>query len=268
LPPHNAEIFAVSGGLLHEGGRVPAPKPGSSADQRRYASTVAAAQGKENAACVGAAVKQTTADPDACLTADEKRKVGKAADKSTRDQAARCGGDAVPDFAADDARRVNASAQNRELALLSDLFGSSLVDVISTDRAVGNCQVTIVRGYERIVAAKLKEFVRCKKEALAAGVFGAAGAAEVLTVGYEELRRTALGDAAPGSGRGIGLALFLRSGMAAWMESCAALVPPRGATSARAATAPLVPLDLRLEVATLLAEMALAVHAPGGRPSC
>jgi hypothetical protein len=95
-----------------------------------------------------------------------------------------------------------------------------------------------------------------------------AGAPEALTAGYEELRRAALGAGAPGSGRGIGLALFLRSGLAAWMESCAALVPPRGAATGRAATPPLVPLDLRLEVATLLAEMALAVHAPGGRPSC
>jgi hypothetical protein len=95
-----------------------------------------------------------------------------------------------------------------------------------------------------------------------------AGAPEALAAGYEELRGAALGAGAPGSGRGIGLALFLRSGMAAWMESCAALVPPPGAASALAATPPLVPLDLRLEVATLLAEMALAVHAHGGRPSC
>jgi hypothetical protein len=94
-----------------------------------------------------------------------------------------------------------------------------------------------------------------------------AGARETLAAGYEDLRRAALGGA-PGSGRGIGLALFLRSGMAAWMESCAALVPPRGAATARAATPPLVPLDLRLEVATILAEMALAVHVHEGRPSC
>ena len=95
---------------------------------------------------------------------------------------------------------------------------------------------------------------------------GGAGAQDALAAGYEELRRAAFGGAA-GSGRGVGLVLFLRSGMAAWMESCAALVPPRGAT-VRAAAPPVVPLDLRLEVATLLAEMALAVHAHEGRPSC
>jgi len=94
-----------------------------------------------------------------------------------------------------------------------------------------------------------------------------AGAQGTLAAGYEELRRAALGGGAARPARGIGLALFLRSGMAAWMESCAALVPPRGAT-VRAAAPPVVPLDLRLEVATLLAEMALAVHAHEGRPSC
>ena len=93
-----------------------------------------------------------------------------------------------------------------------------------------------------------------------------AGAREALAPGYEELRRAALGGAA-GSGRGRGLALFLRSGMAAWMETCAALVPSREAPP-RAADPPVVPLDLRLEVATLLAEMALTVHTHGGRPAC
>jgi hypothetical protein len=95
-----------------------------------------------------------------------------------------------------------------------------------------------------------------------------AEAQQALAAGYEELRRAALGGGAPGAGRGIGLALFLRSGMAAWMATCAALVRPHGAATARAVAPPVVPLDLRLEVATLLAEMALAVHAPGGMPSC
>lgn len=95
-----------------------------------------------------------------------------------------------------------------------------------------------------------------------------AGTPEPLAAGYEDLRRAALGGAAAGAGRGIGLALFLRSGMAAWMETCAALVRPHGEATARATVAPVVPLDLRLEVATLLAEMALAVHAHGGMLAC
>jgi hypothetical protein len=91
-----------------------------------------------------------------------------------------------------------------------------------------------------------------------------AGAREALTAGYEELRGAALGQAG-GAGRGIGLALFVRSGMAAWMETCAALLIPRAPTVRRpVADPPGVPPDVRGEVALLLAEMALSVHVHGG----
>ena len=90
------------------------------------------------------------------------------------------------------------------------------------------------------------------------------GAREVFVAGYEDLRRAALRRAVA-SGRGVGLALFVRSGMAAWMEACAALPRPPAATSVRpTAQAPLVPDDFRVEVAMLLAGMALSVHAQGG----
>lgn len=93
-----------------------------------------------------------------------------------------------------------------------------------------------------------------------------AGAREALTAGYEELRGAALGQAT-GSGRGIGFALFIRSGMAAWMETCAALLIPREPTARRAAAdLPRMPPDVRVEVAMLLAEMALSVHVQGGMP--
>jgi hypothetical protein len=92
-----------------------------------------------------------------------------------------------------------------------------------------------------------------------------AGGREALAAGYEELRRAAL-ERAGGSGRGIGLAVFIRSGMAAWMETCAALLGPRD-RAARGPTAepPRVPPDVRVEVAMLLAEMALSGHVQGGR---
>jgi len=91
-----------------------------------------------------------------------------------------------------------------------------------------------------------------------------AGAREALVAGYEELRRSALCHAS-GSGRGIGFALFVRGGMAAWMVRCAALLRPSEAPPARrsASEQPLVPQDFRVEVASLLAEMALSAHAQG-----
>ena len=91
-----------------------------------------------------------------------------------------------------------------------------------------------------------------------------AEARDVLVAGYEDLRRAALRRTAA-SGRGIGLSLFVRSGMAAWMEACAALPRPTAATFVRpTAPAPLVPDAFRVEVAMLLAGMALSVHAQGG----
>lgn len=90
-----------------------------------------------------------------------------------------------------------------------------------------------------------------------------ARAREALVAGYEELRRSAFGRAS-GSGRGVGFALFVRSGMAAWMKTCAALPrPPEEAARRSATEQPLVPQDFRVEVASLLAEMALSAHTQG-----
>jgi hypothetical protein len=91
-----------------------------------------------------------------------------------------------------------------------------------------------------------------------------ARAREALIAGYEELRRTVLGRAG-GSGRGVGFALFVRGGMAGWMATCAVLPRPPNAPVAQRSVAekPLVPQDFRVEVATLLAEMALSAHAQG-----
>lgn len=91
-----------------------------------------------------------------------------------------------------------------------------------------------------------------------------ARAREALIAGYEELRRTVLGRAG-GSDRGVGFALFVRSGMAGWMATCAALPRPPKTPVARRSTddQPLVPQDFRVEVASLLAEMALSAHAQG-----
>jgi len=87
---------------------------------------------------------------------------------------------------------------------------------------------------------------------------------EALIANYEDLRRRAFGRAG-GAGRGVGFALFVRSGMAGWMATCAALPLPTEAPVARrsATEQPLMPQDFRVEVATLLAEMALSAHAQG-----
>ncbi len=73
---------------------------------------------------------------------------------------------------------------------------------------------------------------------------------------YEDLRRHALGGA-PVTGGGLGLTLFLRKGMAAWMEAwrCCASRGEQGSPDAPS-LADRVPLPVQTELVTILAAMA------------
>jgi hypothetical protein len=86
---------------------------------------------------------------------------------------------------------------------------------------------------------------------------------EALASSYEDLRRLAV--AGGSHGVGTGLALFLRSGMARWMEVCIELLdrpavppPPRPAGEQHR-----VSPAIGVEVAMVLAQMALSAHAQG-----
>jgi hypothetical protein len=84
----------------------------------------------------------------------------------------------------------------------------------------------------------------------------ATASAEMLTSEYEELRRVALGGS-DGLRGGIGFALLLRRGMAAWMDAClTAALPSRPRSVPRQDFCAVAP-DLRGEVAQVLATMAL-----------
>jgi hypothetical protein len=81
-----------------------------------------------------------------------------------------------------------------------------------------------------------------------------------LTEQYEQLRRQATSRAEYGS-KGLGLALFLRRGMTAWMQAwaqCTDHVSPNA--QSQPATAAAVPIDLRAQVATLLAGIILGLQ--------
>jgi hypothetical protein len=77
---------------------------------------------------------------------------------------------------------------------------------------------------------------------------------------YEQLRREATSRSEQGS-EGWGLTLFLRRGMTAWMQAWAQCTDPDApnAQSRPAMTAP-VPIDLRGQVATLLAGIILGLQ--------
>ena len=77
---------------------------------------------------------------------------------------------------------------------------------------------------------------------------------------YEALRRAVL-EGTRGDGD-LGLALFIRRGMAAWLRAwTACATPPRSGDAIPAGPRPVLPADIRGDVARLLITMALtATH--------
>jgi hypothetical protein len=90
----------------------------------------------------------------------------------------------------------------------------------------------------------------------------AAGRSAEVVDRYEELRQQALGE----MGRGLGMVLFLREGMKAWMEAWAnaTLQLPQRPPSSPAAGLTL-PQGAREEAILVLAEMALRVQSEVNR---
>jgi hypothetical protein len=85
-------------------------------------------------------------------------------------------------------------------------------------------------------------------------------AGQDLVTHYEQLRRDATGGSACGR-EGLGLALFLRRGMTAWMQAwlqCTRCVTPQA--QIQSATPPAVPIDVRAQVASLLAGIILGLQ--------
>ena len=83
-----------------------------------------------------------------------------------------------------------------------------------------------------------------------------AGTNDDPVAGYEDLRRQAVG--APGLHNGLGMVLFLRQGMTAWMKARLQATSARvGSSCRRGDSDERIPLDLRGEAALILAGMAL-----------
>jgi hypothetical protein len=87
---------------------------------------------------------------------------------------------------------------------------------------------------------------------------GGAGAHPDLTEQYEQLRCEATNHSEHGR-EGLGLALFLRRGMTAWMQAWSQYTVTAKAHPQPAMPAT-VPIDLRTQVATLLAGIILGLH--------
>jgi hypothetical protein len=78
-----------------------------------------------------------------------------------------------------------------------------------------------------------------------------------LVLGYEGLRAQVLSQSAELS-RGLGIVLLMRQGLLAWMKAWSHCTPPVGRpTQDPSPTEKVIPLDLRANLALILAEMAL-----------
>jgi hypothetical protein len=83
-----------------------------------------------------------------------------------------------------------------------------------------------------------------------------------LSAHYEQLRQDAMRQSISG-GRGLGLALFLRSGMTTWMQAwseCASFETETHSPSGGNERRETIPVDLRSQVTSLLAGMILSLQ--------
>jgi hypothetical protein len=135
---------------------------------------VQAAQGKENTECVKRKNNDElpgASDAERCLTADPRGKVALRKTKTLADEAKFCTGVGVPEFGYTSAANVNQVAVQAELDLIHDVFGGPPVDdgLYSRNPFVFEavCQRNVVNRVEKLIQTMGREFVKCKKNALA-----------------------------------------------------------------------------------------------------
>jgi hypothetical protein len=128
---------------------------------------VAATAGKNNSGCVKNATKGT---PSAtCVPNDGSGKVAGTQAKTTADETKNlCTTTNAPNFGYGGASTGNTAAQDAEVNLFSDTYGSTdTTGVISTDKTIGKCQSGATKDLEKLIATKWKTYLKCKKTALA-----------------------------------------------------------------------------------------------------
>jgi pimeloyl-ACP methyl ester carboxylesterase len=135
---------------------------------------VAKTQGKDISKCIKDGSKGKLENPtiEDCLTADNKKKVSKAKDKTVAAFNSKC--DKTPDFGPSDPNTVNQAAVDKELDLIDQIFGSDLEAVIIKQddpntpnaKATSKCQIDITKAATKCQDAKLKAFNKCKKAGL------------------------------------------------------------------------------------------------------
>jgi V8-like Glu-specific endopeptidase len=191
-------VFQVTTTVFSSGAPLPTPTPtatpaprAQSKDQQKCINAmnsagtkVAATQGRANVACVKDAGKGKVSDVQSCLSADPKGKLAKATSKTAEEERKQC--KTLPDFGFAGTGDVNDGSVGESLALFADVFGNDpngAVVPCSQNAPACQCQAAVAKDYEKILAVKLKEFLKCKKAALKGGATSGAALASCVTPG-------------------------------------------------------------------------------------
>jgi len=125
------------------------------------------AQGGNNRACVKSFGKGSlTGTAEACMTGDVKGKVAKTKAKTIATEMKFCGGAGVPDFGFTSAANVNSVADQAELDLMHDLFGTPIDPGLfpcNPDTNQCLCQRNAINRIEKLMAVMPRIFAACKK---------------------------------------------------------------------------------------------------------
>gem|GEM_PF-3376918 len=121
--------------------------------------------GKNTAKCVGDATKSKIADADVCIDGDPKGKIGKATGKVDTIDGKLCSGAGVsPPFGFTGAATAKQAPQDKERALVRDIFGANVQASLATNGfTTSKCQAAVIKAVEKLSATVGKDFVKCKK---------------------------------------------------------------------------------------------------------
>jgi hypothetical protein len=141
----------------------------------KYGEKVNRAQFRENVRCLREYQRDKLSGPmafDSCITADEKGRVRRAAERTVTREQKKCDPLAVPPpFAYTDAATVNTAAVNAALWMNYVIFGGPPVDdnILVTraeNRSTAKCQLEMLKRGDRLENVVLKEINKAKRKAI------------------------------------------------------------------------------------------------------
>lgn len=123
---------------------------------------VSAAQAEANRACLRGG------QPNACLEADAGGTVAKASARTLEDVRTLC--EAFPAFGVPQrlAETVNAAGTRHQIGLVADVFGLDLGAARAVRKRDARCQRRVLRRAQRLVQARIADYLRCSANALPA----------------------------------------------------------------------------------------------------